>query len=326
MAAAIVARTTGGPVNTSEDPVFFSQADPLVMATPFLLWRPAAAMGGIAQVQLSQQELMAHFIGRCDRDGADAPTLLAFNTRSPLVLAFEGAFWSRILTEYVASGLLSMSFSDLPSFCDALSRLVIGTPANLLVLAPDIRVGEDFATPGVAAVPGRAARGSRPAVPAVPAIPATPGPAELEVLSLVTIEALREPGTPSPLLALARLMAVLGGVLTRASRDSPLCLAKMTMALLRPNLERRIFGAAGGASNAAVAFHLKAFLLEVNLPPMFASRSAKPNDALKDLSDAIRYSFGTDEDRIAVETARLSSANGCALPTQLPRYATVLHR
>ena len=37
MAAAVVARTTGGPVNTPEDPVFFSQADPLVMATPFLV-------------------------------------------------------------------------------------------------------------------------------------------------------------------------------------------------------------------------------------------------------------------------------------------------
>jgi hypothetical protein len=316
MAAAVVARTTGGPVNTPEDPVFFSQTDPLVMATPFLLWQPAAAAGGIAQVKLSQQTLMSHFIGRCDRDGADAPTLLAFNTRSPLDLAFEGAFWSRILTEYVASGLLSASFSDLPSFCLALSQLGVNTPANLLILAPDIRVGEEFSTPGVAAVPGRAAaRGQRRAVPAIPAVPAAPGPAELEVLNLLTIESLREPGTSSPLLALAKLMAVLGGVLTRASRTPPLCLAKMTMALLRPNLERRIFGSAGGASDAAVAFHLKTFLLDVNLPPMFASRSARPADALKDFSDAIRYSFGTDEDRTAVETARLASANGCAAPT-----------
>jgi hypothetical protein len=102
MAAAVVARTTGPPVNTPEHPVFFSQTDPLVMATPFLLWQPAAAAGGIAQVKLSQQTLMSHFIGRCDRDGTDAPTLLAFNTRSPLDLAFEGAFWSSILTEYVS--------------------------------------------------------------------------------------------------------------------------------------------------------------------------------------------------------------------------------
>ena len=103
MAAAVVARTANGPINTPEDHVLFSQADPLVVATPFLLWQPAAAVGGAAQVRLSQQELMAHFIGRCDRDGADAPTLLAFNTRTPLDLAFEGSFWSRILTEYVAT-------------------------------------------------------------------------------------------------------------------------------------------------------------------------------------------------------------------------------
>jgi hypothetical protein len=62
-----------------------------------------------------------------------------------------------------------------------------------LILAPDIRVGEDFSTPGVAAVPGRAARGQRRAVPAIPAVPAAPGPAELEVLDL----------RPVPLAALA---------------------------------------------------------------------------------------------------------------------------
>ena len=261
---------------------------------------------------LSQQSMMAHFIGRYDRDATDAPTLLAFNTRTPLDLAFEGAFWSRILTEYIASGLLSASFTDLPSFYLALMQLVIATPASLLILAPDIRVGEAFATPGVPAVPGHAARGRARAVPAVPAVAAIPGPTELEVLNLVTIESLRESGVNSPLLALAKLMAALGGVLTRASRTAPLCLAKMAVALLRPNLERRIFGAAGGASDAAVAFHLKTFLLDINLPPMFVSRSARPTDVHKDLSDAIRYSFGTDEDRIAIETARLSSANGCA--------------
>ena len=40
------------------------------------------------------------------------------------------------------------------------------------------------------------------------------------VLNLVTIESLREPSTASPLLALAKLMASLGGVLTRAARDN----------------------------------------------------------------------------------------------------------
>ena len=126
--AAVVART-GGPFNTPEDLVFFSQTDPLVTATPFLLWQPAAAVGGIAQATLSQQAMMSHFIGRCDRDGADAPTLLAFSTRTPLDLAFEGAFWSRILTEYVVSGLLSASLSDFPSFYLALvSRLGIIMP------------------------------------------------------------------------------------------------------------------------------------------------------------------------------------------------------
>jgi hypothetical protein len=320
MAAIVNARTAVGPVTTSEDLVFFSQADQLVMATPFLLWQPAAAVGGVAQVSLPQQALIAHFIGRCDRDAADAATLAVFNTHTPLDIGFEGAFWSRVLSEYVASGLLAATFSDLPSFHLAMAKLTITSPAELVILARDIRAGEAFDTPGILPVPARpAARGCR-AVAAVPAVPAVPGPAELAVLSLTTIESLREPSAASPLLALAKLMATLGGTLTRASRTAPLCFAKMAVALLRPNLEKRIFGVAGGTSDAAVAFHLKAFLLEINLPPMFASRSARPTDALRDLSDAIRYSFGTDEDRIAIETARLSSANGCAFLTLLAPF------
>jgi hypothetical protein len=317
-AAAITARTTAGPVTSPEDLVSFSQNDSLVTATPFLCWQPAAAIGGVAQVALSQQSLMGHFIARCDRDTTDAPTLLAFNTRNALDFALEGTCWSRILTEYVASGLLATSFTDLPSFYLALAQLAIGTPTNLAILATDLRVGEAFDTPGVPAVPGRAAARGRRAVAGVPAVAAVPGPAELAVLNLATIESLREPSTTSPLLALAKLMASLGGVLTRAARNAPQCLAKMTVALLRPNLERRIFGVASGTGDAAVAFYLKTFLLDINLPPMFASRSARPTDVQRDLSDAIRYSFGTDEDRIAVETARLSSANGCATAPSPP--------
>ena len=77
MAAIVNARSAVGPVTTSEDLVFFSQADQLVVATPFLLWQPAAAVGGVAQVSLPQHALMAHFIGRCDQDAADAATLAA---------------------------------------------------------------------------------------------------------------------------------------------------------------------------------------------------------------------------------------------------------
>ena len=83
-AVAVTARTTAGPVTTSEDLVSFSQNDPLVTATPFLCWQPAAAIGGAPQMALSQQSLMGHFIARCDRDTTDAPTILAFGTRTPL--------------------------------------------------------------------------------------------------------------------------------------------------------------------------------------------------------------------------------------------------
>ena len=284
MAATINARTAVGPVTTPEDLVSFSQTDQLVMATPFLLWQPAAAIAGVAQVALSQQAMMTHFISRCDRDAADAATLIAFHTHTVLNLAFEGAFWSRILTEYVASGLLTAHFDDLPSFYLALAQLTIATPANLAILVPrDIRTGEAFDVPMVPGVPGRAAARGRRAVAPVPAAPAIPGPEELLVLHLVTIESLRAPSIASPLLALAKLAATLGGVLTRTARTAPLCLAKMAVALIRPNLERRIFGVAGSASEVAVAFHLKTFLLDINLPPMFAySSSARPADAHRD--------------------------------------------
>ena len=88
---------------------------------------------------------MGHFIARCDRDTTDAPTILAFGTRTPLDLALEGACWSRILTEYVTSGLLAASFSDVPSFYLALA----GAPFLL---------GSDSCTSMSGLLPLRAAR------------------------------------------------------------------------------------------------------------------------------------------------------------------------
>ena len=146
MAVTINAHTAVGPVTTPEDLVSFSQTDQLVMATPFLLWQPAAAIAGVAQVALSQQAMMAHFINCCDRDAADAATLIAFNTLTALNLAFEGAFGSRILTECVASGLLAADFSDLPLFHLAMAKLTITTPAaDLVILALDTSAGTPHA-------------------------------------------------------------------------------------------------------------------------------------------------------------------------------------
>eukprot|EP00310_Coccolithus_braarudii_P010478 CAMPEP_0183362962 /NCGR_PEP_ID=MMETSP0164_2-20130417/72579_1 /TAXON_ID=221442 /ORGANISM="Coccolithus pelagicus ssp braarudi, Strain PLY182g" /LENGTH=148 /DNA_ID=CAMNT_0025537959 /DNA_START=166 /DNA_END=610 /DNA_ORIENTATION=- len=78
MTTAVVARTAVGPITTAEDLVTFLQNDLLVLATPFLLWQPAPAVGGVAQVGLPQQAMLGHFVGLCDRDLADPPTILSF--------------------------------------------------------------------------------------------------------------------------------------------------------------------------------------------------------------------------------------------------------
>ena len=106
---------------------------------------------------------------------------------------------------------------------------------------------------------------------------------------------------------LGRMAFYFGDSLTRASRLAPTSLARLSMGVLRPNLERRIFGSAGGVADAVFAVQLPDFLLSLSLPPMWQIGALTGVQVQRELTDTIRYCYGSNEDRRAVETSRLSS-------------------
>ena len=82
-----------------------------MVATSFLGWRPTAAgAGGAAMVLLSTWQMILAFGRRfyASRTPADLP---ATRNAHPLNLGLTGAFWTRALNEYLASGLLNHTMS-----------------------------------------------------------------------------------------------------------------------------------------------------------------------------------------------------------------------
>ena len=327
--APVVVTVVAVPI-TPTLPISLLANSSFVLGTACLPWEPQPPVAGAAPtVRLTQRILIYVFVGRCTLDQS-AASLAVFNTAHVLTFALTGAAWSRILTEYLASGLLSMPITDLPSLIDAVLSVAINASSNLVLHAADVIVGEPWSVPGVApvapvpaipAVPAvRAARG-RPARPRVPAVPAVPGvagvpviagPPDLALLTFLTLNQSFRPGTAAPLLSFARLALVAGDCLTQAARAAPLALPRLSMAILRPNLERRIFGAPGGVSDAAAAMQLPDFILMLQLPPMWQLGALEHSGVQRELSDTILYCFGTAADRRAVETSRLSSTTRCA--------------
>ena len=308
---------------------FLDSNIPLVLSLPFVWEAVPPAVGAPPQVRASQRILLSCFIWRCSLDQAAAslaffPILHVFN------LAITGAAWGRILTELVASGMLATPATDFVSLVEAILGLTITNPANLVLSPADFILGEDFNIPGLPGVPGipgvagRAARGRRGArgyVPAVAAIAAVPavapvaavlGPADLSYFTFLTLDFLYRPMAAAPLANLARLARLAGDALTRAARLGPLALPRLTSSILRPNLEKRIFGStAGPHPDAVVALRLPEFLEGLALPPMWHSGELDTNSVLATLSDTLRYKYGSDEDRRAVETSRLPIAKSC---------------
>ncbi|KAL1526909.1 hypothetical protein AB1Y20_015600 [Prymnesium parvum] len=163
-------------------PVAIPANHPLALSTPFLGWAASGgtAVGGNALVTLSTSQMLVSFGARlsCAKSPADLP---AADKVNPLTLGLNGAAWTRILNEYLSSGLLNSSVTSRMELITRLSSLVIATPANLQILASDWQLGEDTAgtpgVPGIAAVPAvppaptvgrRGQRGYQPAVAGAP--------------------------------------------------------------------------------------------------------------------------------------------------------------
>jgi len=311
--------------------VLFDKDSSLVLSTPYLGWRPVDTVDPEpAKVSLTQRVLLYVFASRCTLAN-DAQSRHLFGNNNILTFALNGNAWARILNEYVRSGLLSEPIAELPTLLKAVQALTFDNPNNLVILGNDLLRGEEFDRQRVEGSPAVAARQAAPAArtretrnsprpsqaaeavpvlpgdPAAQAIPFEAGPANLRFLTYLTLEVLYRPEASAPLAALSRLAWLAGDCLTRESRVSPICLPQLTVSVLRPNLERRVFSGVGGGNDAAIAVQLPEFLLSLQLPAIWQIGALEPPRVLADLTDTIRYCFGTAEDRRAVETSRLRS-------------------
>lgn len=94
---------------------------PLVVSTPFLSWDPAApdqlgrAMAGIATWKAVRA------FGRRLSASKSPADLSASRRVHPLLLGLSAAAWTRVLDEYISSGLLSRPLRTLGDLDEALS-------------------------------------------------------------------------------------------------------------------------------------------------------------------------------------------------------------
>ncbi|KAL1524193.1 hypothetical protein AB1Y20_019101 [Prymnesium parvum] len=101
-------------------PVAIPASHPLALGTAFLGWVAVAGAGpGAALVSLNTSQMLMVFGARlvCSKLPADLP---AADRVTPLTLGLTGSAWTRILNEYLSSGLLTVTMN---SRSDLISRL-----------------------------------------------------------------------------------------------------------------------------------------------------------------------------------------------------------
>ena len=122
--------TVGAPL-AARCLAFIPTNDPIVQRTRFLPWTDHAAVGGAAATSsIPAYVLLRHFIVRCTIGGLPAD-LAAAQLRSVLTGSLTGAAWGRILTEFVASGLLNLQFTKRRELLVAVKAVQINNPGNL---------------------------------------------------------------------------------------------------------------------------------------------------------------------------------------------------
>jgi len=307
-------------------PVAIPASHPLALGTAFLGWvaTVGAGPGGPSLVSLHTSQMLAAFGARlvCSKAPADLPAADKVNL---LNIGLTGTAWTRILNEYVGSGLLGASMSSRAELASRLTSISLVNPQNLYITAADWQLGEDSTAapgaPGTAAVPAappapaigrRGQRGYRPAVPgtpAVPAVPAAPGRPPLDpalhFLTLVHIFELETEGA-APWSALAYLAGALGPVLTQAERNRPGSQAQFVARALAAGAHRH-FGTST-SDDHSLASNLRDYLLVIAhaLPSEFLSSGFAPLSLRAEFRDAIVYVRDADGRR-SVEEARIFS-------------------
>ena len=296
--------------------VIFEATEPFVLQLAFLPWLHIPAAGAApARKSLSHFQMLSLFISRCTlEDSLLARTV--FGDVSTLTLAFTGVFWTRILTEYIASGLFTNPITSRRGLLRVVNGLTFSSPAQLTILVADIVINavESFDTPAAPAAPaaiggrgrGRGAAAVGVPVPAGGGLP-LPGPPSLRFLHLTSLLRLYDPASSRPLFSLSILSGYLGPALTRAIRLDELSSVRTSAEVLRSNLETSLGFNPGTASDGVLAVRLPAFIIAAHatLGQAFLSHEISAEALSSEGFDSFRLLLGSSEERRSVEVSRI---------------------
>ena len=289
------------PLNA--DPRVILEADAVVVtATPCLDWtmRPAAGAAP-ATASLPSSLMMRYFLARASCSNATPHDAAAF-AQSVLVVVVNRQGWEQLLNEYNDSGLFSKTYNTVWQFEEALLSLEMHNPANLVLTANSIVLGEEFDAPAVA---GRG-RGRGRGQGGPPPAPPTPGPIALRFLALSSVNSLVQPGSPFPCRVWAELMGMLGAFATRAVRAGDASTIRVMADVMVPNINK--FAGTQNANAATVASELANFLPTARLPAILRSETGSASAVRDEATDAFRYVWGGELGREVVVTRRLHHA------------------
>lgn len=283
----------------------------LVAATPFLPWTtaPAGAAGVPAAVRLSQFRAIRTFTRRCTLSQA-AGDFAAFQQVECMMFGLNGAFWSRLLTTLRDATLFDQGpFLTWPHFLQHYRQLDISA-LDLSIQQADLELGESWETPAVQGnlAPQGRGRGRGQAAPPAPPpapVPAVPGPADLEFLSMVTLDQNITVLASEPMGLWADLVCHLGPCATRGSRLAPISPIRTNALLLINALKMRLLGAAAGPTpHPLLAINVMDLLRDATLPMCLAPSSLSDVELRSELRDGLRY-IRSDSERKAVEVSRI---------------------
>ena len=316
------------PLVVSDDMVCIldALANPVV-ATPCLDWTPMPAVaGGNPQVSIPTFQMVRAFSRRCGLGPLPIDLQVARNS-SMLQLGFDGAFWSRVLTELDTCGLFAVPFAQTRDLDAALSSLVIQNPQQLLLGGADWLAMLPPFNPPIPVAPvapagrgrGRGAGrgGAAVGVPLPLGLPPA-GPADLRFLSVTRIDRLISANSNEPFKTIARLAGFLGPCLSQNVRADEMSTVRTSAAILRPNLAKfaGLDGSIGPAGDPALAARLGDFI--DGAYNALTSWLAPPRNTELELQlegfAAFRYLLGRPADKAAVEAGRLAFVNDKCAP------------
>ena len=287
MAAAPIAVWAPLVPASPESPIMLLANEPLVAATAFLRWEPApAAGGGPARVQLALFQMVRSFGARLFITRTNPADLAAARIINLLTLRFQAAFWSRVLTELVTSGLVTTGMSDSADLRRNLLSLTLVNPGALAVSAADWSAAPPFAIPAGGGGAGAAAARARMA--------------SIRFFSLVDILSLDDSGADAPWELLALIVGALGACHTQAARQAETAQVQIVGQMFVAN--NHTFAAA----DAGLAARVKPFFAELtaDFPLDLMAPGVTEVELCEELQDRIQFNL-SEHGRSIVEAKRL---------------------